>query len=237
MAYPHRVERVRRTKLWCRARCSSGRGWRWTRWRAPRLEHSGHGISAAGAEAQSWRTLTRRTGASETVLDMSRTNPVAMDRASLAVGAADFTARRLGNLNARRIEMSAGVGDVTIDLTGNWQQDAVVRVKMGLGALELRFPEGLGVRMERHTFLTSLDPERDGKAGRRLLFPQLGARHPPHHGGGRGGVRQRRRPLDALNLSAHRSVVVHDGTGVVPLSVDAQYGPGGAVRRSRCWVL
>ena len=90
---------------------------------------------------------------------MSRTNPVAIDRASLAVGAADFTARRLGNLNARRIEMSAGVGDVTIDLTGNWQQDAVVRVKMGLGALELRFPEGLGVRMERHTFLTSLDPE------------------------------------------------------------------------------
>jgi hypothetical protein len=103
--------------------------------------------------------LSLRTGASETLLDVSRPNPVTLEEAVLQVGAADFTARRLGNLNARRIEVNAGVGDVTIDLSGEWRQDGVIQVKMGLGSLELRLPEGLGVRLERQTLLTSLDTQ------------------------------------------------------------------------------
>jgi hypothetical protein len=109
--------------------------------------------------------LSIRTGASETLLDVSRPNPATLERAEMHVGAADFTARRLGNLNARRIEVNAGVGDVTIDLTGEWRQDGVVRVKMGLGSLELRFPEGIGVKLERETLLTSLDTQGLVKRG------------------------------------------------------------------------
>ena len=81
------------------------------------------------------------------------------------MGAAQFTARRLGNLNARRIEVNAGVGDVTIDLTGDWKRDGDVVVKMGLGSLQLRFPEGVGVRLEEKTFLTSVDTEGLVKRG------------------------------------------------------------------------
>ena len=110
-------------------------------------------------------TLSVRTGASETLLDVSRPNRATMERAELHVGAADFTARRLGNLNARRIEVNAGVGDLTIDLTGEWREDGVVQVKMGLGALELRLPEGVGVKLERETMLTSLDAQGLVKRG------------------------------------------------------------------------
>jgi hypothetical protein len=109
--------------------------------------------------------LSIRTGASETLLDVSLPNPVTLERAEMHVGAADFTARRLGNLNARRIEVNAGVGDVTIDLTGEWRQDGVVQVRMGLGSLELRFPEGIGVKLERETLLTSIDTQGLVKRG------------------------------------------------------------------------
>jgi hypothetical protein len=110
-------------------------------------------------------SLSIRTGASETLLDVSRPNPVTLERAELQVGAAEFTARRLGNLNARVIEVNAGVGDVTIDLTGQWRQDGVVRVQMGLGSLELRLPEGVGVKLERETLLTSIDTQGLVKRG------------------------------------------------------------------------
>lgn len=103
--------------------------------------------------------LDLETGASEVRLDVSRPNPVSMRRASLEVGAAEFTARRLGNLDAEHIEVSAGVGEVVLELTGAWRRDAYVQVDMGLGSLELRVPRGLGVKLEKSSFLTSLDSE------------------------------------------------------------------------------
>jgi hypothetical protein len=109
--------------------------------------------------------LELTTGASESRVDISEPNPISMGRATFEVGAADFAARHLGNLNAERIEVDAGVGNIVLDFTGQWQQNANVNVDMGLGALELRFPRGLGVRLIKDTFLTSLDSEGLVKRG------------------------------------------------------------------------
>lgn len=110
--------------------------------------------------------LDLATGASETTLDVSSPNPEGMEEAALEVGAAEFTGLRLGNLNARRISLDAGVGDVTLDFSGGEVVETDVEVSMGLGALELRFPTGVGVRIEKDSFLTSMEtPEmvkRDG---------------------------------------------------------------------------
>jgi hypothetical protein len=103
--------------------------------------------------------LDLTTGASESRIDISEPNPIRMESASFEVGAADFHVRSLGNLNAEIITVDAGVGNVVLDFRGRWQGDADVSVDMGLGALELRFPEGLGVRVIKNTFLTSLDSE------------------------------------------------------------------------------
>jgi hypothetical protein len=105
------------------------------------------------------------TGASESRVDISEPNPLRMSTADLEVGAADFQVRNLGNLNAERITVDAGVGNVVLDFRGDWQGDAEVSVDMGLGALELRFPEGLGVQLIKDTFLTSLDSEGLVKRG------------------------------------------------------------------------
>ena len=109
--------------------------------------------------------LSLTTGASQTQVDVSEPNPVQMDVARFEVGAAEFTARRLGNLNARSIRVDAGVGDITLDFTGEWQRDAKVSVDMGIGSLELRFPEGLGIKIVKDTFLTSFDSEGLVKRG------------------------------------------------------------------------
>ena len=103
--------------------------------------------------------LKLSTGASESRIEFSEPNPVRMTKADFKVGAADFHLRTLGNLNAQEINVDAGVGRVVLDFQGQWQGDAHVIVDMGLGALELRFPEGLGVQLVKDTFLTSLDSE------------------------------------------------------------------------------
>ncbi len=109
--------------------------------------------------------LDLSTGASESRVDISEPNPIRMESAGFEVGAADFHIRNLGNLNADAITVDAGVGNVVLDFRGEWRSNADVSVDMGLGALELRFPEGLGVRVVKNTFLTSLDSEGLVKRG------------------------------------------------------------------------
>ncbi|MEQ1856862.1 MAG: toast rack family protein [Longimicrobiales bacterium] len=109
--------------------------------------------------------LDLSTGASESIIDVSEPNETSMDLARFEVGAADFTARRLGNLNAERIEVDAGVGSLTLGLDGEWNRDTRLGIDMGLGALELRVPEGLGLQLRKDSFLTSLDSEGLVKRG------------------------------------------------------------------------
>lgn len=109
--------------------------------------------------------LSLSTGASKSTLDISKPNQITMSDATLNVGAADFTAQHLGNLNARHIDVSTGVGSVTLGFDGEWKQDASVSLSMGLGAMELRFPRGLGVKLHKDSFLTSLDSQGLVKRG------------------------------------------------------------------------
>lgn len=109
--------------------------------------------------------LALSTGASESTFDISEPNAERIRTASFEVGAAEFTARHLGNLNAERIDVDAGVGSITLWLNGRWERDARLVIDMGLGALELRVPEGLGIRLRKDSFLTSLDADRLVKRG------------------------------------------------------------------------
>ena len=114
----------------------------------------------------SLRALELATGASEANLHVDEPNPEQMEHAIFEVGAADFHLSGVGNLNAELVSVKAGVGSVTLELDGTWRQDQALDIEMGLGALELRIPRSLGVRLERSSFLTSIDTggmvRRDG---------------------------------------------------------------------------
>lgn len=105
------------------------------------------------------RTLDIETGASASRLDVSEPVEGEVSRARIQAGAAEFNARRLGNLRAERLEVSTGVGDVTLDFSGEWTRDLAVDLQMGVGSLQLRFPQGVGVRLVKQSLLTSLDAD------------------------------------------------------------------------------
>jgi hypothetical protein len=111
------------------------------------------------------RQLHVATGASETHLNVGARNPVRCTSIELEVGAAEFTATGLGNLNCENVKMAGGVGDVTLDFNGAWRVDAAVDIDMGLGSLTLRVPRGLGVSVQKTGVLASFDSQELVKRG------------------------------------------------------------------------
>ena len=112
------------------------------------------------------RHLELNTGASESVIHIDEPNPERMESASVHVGAADLRIRGVGNLNADEVTVKAGLGSVALELDGEWPQGAVLSIEMGLGALEIRVPKSLGVRLHhRKSFLTSIDADGFVKKG------------------------------------------------------------------------
>lgn len=117
------------------------------------------------------RRLDVSTGASETTVRFGAPNPMAADRISIEAGAAELNVIGLGNARARRIDFEGGVGSTTLDFTGAWTGSTEASVQMGIGELTLRFPEGLGVKLERSSFLTSFDTEGLIKRGDAYYSP------------------------------------------------------------------
>lgn len=111
------------------------------------------------------RGLRLATGASETVLRISESNPIVCEQVDLDVGAAKFQAFGLGNLNSPHLTFSGGVGDVTLDFTGEWTDDMTARIRMGLGSLTIRVPRGLGLRVHKAGLLVGFDSEGLTKRG------------------------------------------------------------------------
>lgn len=99
------------------------------------------------------------TGASKTSVRVSQPNPDVCRSLRLEVGAAQFEATGLGNLNTERLSLSGGVGEVTLDFTGRWRTNLTADVNMGLGSLILRVPRGLGVRVRKTGILASFDSQ------------------------------------------------------------------------------
>lgn len=47
----------------------------------------------------------------------------------------------------RDLDIELGAGNVTIDLSGDWDRDFSVRLKRGVGEATLRLPSEVGVRV------------------------------------------------------------------------------------------
>ncbi len=105
------------------------------------------------------------TGASETMLRVSEANREVCRELELEVGAARFEAVGLGNLNAERMTLRGGVGEVVLDFTGDWTSDLTADVQMGLGSLTVRVPRGLGLRVRKGGIMVGFDSQGLVKRG------------------------------------------------------------------------
>ncbi len=122
-------------------------------------------VQASAAETQLDLTglpitaLAVSSGASDTRVRFDRPNPVRMKSLTLTTGAASILVDRLGNANADEIVVRAGVGEVELDMAGTWQHDTELRAEVALGALTIRVPSDVGVRVETSRVLTSFSHE------------------------------------------------------------------------------
>ena len=99
-----------------------------------------------------------RTAASQTSLRFSQPNRAVCSSLELNAGAAKFEAVGLGNSGCQEIRFDGGVGEVTLDLTGQWVSDSRLVANVAVGGLTLRLPRQLGVELVVDRFLASFNP-------------------------------------------------------------------------------
>lgn len=105
------------------------------------------------------------TGASSTRLSFDEANLRRMSQLTLKAGAAEFRAEKLGNARFEHLDFHGGIGDVTLDFTGSWEQSATASIAMKLGELKLRLPSDIGVRISRKSLFLAFDAEGFTKTG------------------------------------------------------------------------
>ncbi len=115
--------------------------------------------------------LRLSTGASRTTVRFSRPNSSRCERADLSAGAADISLLALGNARCQLVRFDGGVGTTLLDLTGAWPADARLDVHLAIGALTLRIPRGLGVRLTVDRFLSSFSSGGWTRQGKVYLSP------------------------------------------------------------------
>ena len=108
-----------------------------------------------------------KSGASESTLRFSQPTTMPCERLQVKTGAGEFRAHGLGNSNCATMEFEAAAGTFTLDFTGEWQHHGGTnaKVKLGVGALTLRFPEDLGVAVSLNRFLATFDRSEFTKRG------------------------------------------------------------------------
>lgn len=121
------------------------------------LLHFGAGKASLDLGGLSLQRLLVETGASRTEIHFDRPNPIQAELVELKAGAAELSVSGLGNARAQRFVFQGGVGSTTLDFGGDWVSDATATIQMGMGAVVLRLPRSLGVKLTRSSFLTSFE--------------------------------------------------------------------------------
>ena len=111
------------------------------------------------------RQVEIATGASSTLVNVSQPNTETCRLLEISAGAAKLDVTNIGNLNAQRVQVEGGVGEMTLDFSGALRNDIEVDIDMGLGSLTLRVPRGVGVRVEKDGLLASFDSQGLVKRG------------------------------------------------------------------------
>ena len=73
-------------------------------------------------------------------LAFSEPVPTPMERLHVDAPIGSLTLVRLGNASPRDVSLTTNIGEACVDLRGDWQEDAVIRVACGVGSCDLHEP-------------------------------------------------------------------------------------------------
>ncbi len=101
--------------------------------------------------------LKLATGAARGRLSISRPTLGRCQDLDLQVGAAHMDVVGLGHLSPEAMSVQGGVGDVGLDFSGAWRNDATAKIDMGLGSLRLDVPRDVGLRVHKSSMLAHFE--------------------------------------------------------------------------------
>lgn len=110
--------------------------------------NSGVGDTRLSLSGLKISSLDFESGVGEAKMSSYEPNAVSCEHIRLKSGVGRMEATGLGNLNFRELEFDGGVGGATLDFTGEWKQNAEVRIQVGVGGVNLRIPRDIGVKVE-----------------------------------------------------------------------------------------
>jgi hypothetical protein len=88
------------------------------------------------------------SGVGEAKISDYESNPIQCEYVKLKNGVGRLEAIGLGYLNFKELEFEGGVGGASLDLTGDWKQNAEIRIQVGVGEVNVRVPREIGVKVE-----------------------------------------------------------------------------------------
>jgi hypothetical protein len=101
-------------------------------------------------------------GASSVEIDFRKPNPERMSEIRVDVGASSLEMHGLGNANFEELSFDGGVGDFTLDFSGEFKGSGYCEIDVGLGSLTILLPRGVGVQIKAESsFLSSVDIDED----------------------------------------------------------------------------
>lgn len=142
-------------------------------WKPPLVEYA---VDAAGrgdlvVKQRATRRPAMRQGRSEWVIRLNPDLPTELN-VRFGAGLADL---RLAGLTLTRLRVESGVGELALDLSGEWKRSLEAFVKTGIGDTTLRLPQNAGVRVQSMVGLGSIQPHGltwDGEAYTNALYGQ-----------------------------------------------------------------
>jgi hypothetical protein len=94
-------------------------------------------------------------GAAKAWIQFRKPNTEEISRIRIDAGACKLEIEGLGNANFKRMDFDGGVGDFTLDFSGDLRHSADVDIEMGLGHLTILVPEDIGVKIQSNGSILS----------------------------------------------------------------------------------
>jgi hypothetical protein len=132
-------------------------------WKPPAVEYTvdDGGQGSLQVEQKPTGRPAMRQGRCEWAIRLNADLPMDLN-VKLGAGAAEL---RLGGLSLERLRVESGVGELSLDLSGEWKRSMQAFVKAGIGDTTLRLPQDAGVRLRSSVGLGITQPHglvRDG---------------------------------------------------------------------------
>ena len=100
-------------------------------------------------------------GAAKGLIQFRKPNPEKISLFNIDVGASKIEMEGLGNANFERMSFDGGVGDFTLDFSGEFEHRAYVEIDVGLGSLDILVPKHAGVQIRSESsFLSSFSIDK-----------------------------------------------------------------------------